>query len=88
MDGWMPTARFWELSMRLTTPPARRPGFVDMADKDYHLATGSRCINAGEELPVDILPDHALQQQYIRHQSYTTRPRDNLIDMGAFESDN
>jgi hypothetical protein len=69
-------------------PTGTAPGFVDMADKDYHLATGSRCINAGEELPVDILPDHALQQQYIRHQSYTTRPRDNLIDMGAFESDN
>lgn len=64
------------------------PGFVDIAGKDYHLAIGSRCVNAGDDLPADILLKHALEQQYIRHQSYTTRPQDSLIDMGAFESEN
>ena len=64
------------------------PGFMDMADKDYHLVDDSRCVDAGDDLPADILPGHALQKQYKRHQSYTTRSQDSLIDMGALESEN
>lgn len=61
------------------------PKFVDMADQDYHLVASSDCVNAGDDLPADVLPDHSLQNQYVPHPCYTVRSHDSLIDMGAFE---
>jgi len=61
------------------------PGFVAMTGQDFRLMETSTCVNAGDDLPVAVLPEHDLAFQYVRHQRITERPRDGMIDMGAFE---
>ena len=62
------------------------PGFIGMTGQDYRLMETSPCVDAGDDLPVDLLPDHDLAFQYVPHQRITDRLRDRLIDMGAFEN--
>jgi hypothetical protein len=62
------------------------PGFIDEGGQDYHLDAGSGCINAGASLHADVLPDHDLASQYVKHQGREARPRDAAIDIGAFEA--
>ncbi len=61
------------------------PSFVDESGQDYHLAAGSDCIDAGAALNADVLPDHDVTVQYVKHQGHRPRPRDAVIDIGAFE---
>lgn len=56
-----------------------------MTGQDFRLMETSTCVNAGDDLPVAVLPEHDLAFQYVRHQRITERPRDGMIDMGAFE---
>lgn len=62
------------------------PGFVDEGGQDYHLAAASDCIDAGASLHPDVLPDHDVASQYVKHQGQEPRPRDAPIDVGAFEA--
>jgi len=58
------------------------PAFVDSALQDYHLSSGSTCINAGTSLHGDAYP---LLFQYLKHRSWEARPSDGALDIGAFE---
>lgn len=61
------------------------PGFVNEAVQDYHLTAQSQAVDAGGLLAPDVLPGHDVVQQYVKHRSAEPRPRDGLIDIGAFE---
>jgi hypothetical protein len=62
------------------------PGFVDLANKNYNLAVGSPCIDAGGALNPAVLPANDLVKQYVAHQSYSTRTMNGTSwDIGAFE---
>lgn len=63
------------------------PGFIDPAANNYHLAQTSDCVDAGSALPADILPDHALLYQYLSDQGYTIREDSNILDIGAFTTE-
>ncbi len=58
------------------------PGWVNTATSggDFHLTSGSACINAGRN-SVSVLPT----KEYSHPCSYTTRPSDGTIDIGAYE---
>jgi hypothetical protein len=42
-------------------------------------------VDAGNDLPVDLLPAHGLSWQYVAHLQYPHRPDDDAMDIGAFE---
>lgn len=57
------------------------PGFVDEAGQDFRLAAGSPCANAG----VPLGEEHAVREQYVKHQRGEPRPDDGAPDLGAYE---
>jgi hypothetical protein len=59
-----------------------RPGFVDEAGQDYHLAPGSPCLGAATRLAAAVLPVHDLLRQYVSHQQSAARAA--ATDIGAF----
>ncbi len=61
------------------------PGFVNIDDLDFRLKAGSDCINAGTSLNSNVLPQHNVLYQYVKHQSGVKRPQDGNIDVGAYE---
>jgi len=61
------------------------PGFEDAAGQDFHLATGSPCLDAAGGLHASALPDHALLSQYVVHRGSEPRPVEGAPDQGAFE---
>jgi PKD repeat protein len=63
------------------------PGFVDEAMQDYHLTSGSPCVNASgnPNLNPAVLPDHDVLRQYVKHQVTEPRPNDGIYDIGAYE---
>ncbi len=62
------------------------PGFFDESSMNYRLASASDCVDAAASLHPDVLPDHALDMQYVPHQSGASRvPAGTGLDLGAFE---
>ncbi len=61
------------------------PGFVDEAAQDYHLASGSGALDSATTLHPDVLPEHPLDREYVRHLLDEPRPVDGALDIGAFE---
>jgi parallel beta helix pectate lyase-like protein len=61
------------------------PGFVNEAGQDYHLASGSACINAGTTLNPAVLPDNNVTREYVKHQSSVARAVNGALDIGAYE---
>ncbi len=61
------------------------PGFMNMADQNFHPAASSPCRDQADAIPSDILPAHDLGLEYVRHALFQDRPRDGKTDMGAFE---
>jgi len=51
-----------------------------LSSNDEH----AQCFN-NVVLPTDILPDHDLNLQYVRHQRFTNRFTDDHVDIGTFE---
>jgi hypothetical protein len=72
-------------SMTNTIPGSgNAPGFVNEAGKDFHLAAGSACINAGATTwPAQASTTAILQP--IQPLLYEPRPSDSHIDIGAYE---
>ncbi len=60
------------------------PGFVDFAADDFRLTADSPCRNAGTELHSEVLPEHDVLYQYVKHQGIQERPRSGAIDIGAY----
>jgi hypothetical protein len=69
-----------------TSVEGSSPGFVDAAAKDFRPAPGSACVNAGTVLDAEVLPEHDVVRQYVKHRSSAARPRDAALDIGAFEA--
>jgi hypothetical protein len=61
------------------------PGFMDEQARDFRLAEGSPCIDAGGDLAEAVLPDHRPTFQYVPHASRQPRPPSDRPDLGAFE---
>jgi len=61
------------------------PGFVDFNNEDFHLIATSQCRDAGTNLAPQVLPNHNVIYQYIKHHQYENRPNDGIFDIGAFE---
>jgi hypothetical protein len=61
------------------------PGFVDEAGQDYSLTSTSALRDSGVALHAAVLPDHAVVQEYVKHQSSAPRVIVGPIDIGAFE---
>jgi parallel beta-helix repeat protein len=61
------------------------PGFADEAGQDYHLTSGSQCVNAGGNVNPAVLPANDLTRQYVKHQAAEPRPNDFVLDIGAYE---
>lgn len=63
------------------------PGFVDYANADFHITSSSTCRDAGMAIPSALLPTYDVTKQYVKHQTFETRPSDGTLDIGAFEYD-
>ncbi len=61
------------------------PGFADEAAQEFSLLVDSDAVDAGAALHPDVLPDHEVLRQYVRHQASEARPADAAPDLGAFE---
>ncbi len=61
------------------------PGFVNLSQQNFRLASGSPCINAGGSLNPAVLPTHNVVYEYVKHQSGQARPVHGALDIGAFE---
>ncbi|HYP28974.1 MAG TPA: hypothetical protein VE262_19840 [Blastocatellia bacterium] len=61
------------------------PGFANEAAQDYRLVGGSACVDAGASLDPNVVPDHEVVRQYIKHRAGGPRPHDGFLDVGAFE---
>jgi len=61
------------------------PGFVDFQNQDFHLDSGSDCIDAGRSLPSNCLPLYDVNYQYVETADHESRPSDGSIDIGAYE---
>lgn len=61
------------------------PGFVDAATQDFRLLSTSAAINAGTTMHPDVLPQHNVIRQYVRHQLNEARPINGAFDLGGFE---
>lgn len=62
------------------------PGFADFAGQDYRLASNSICLDEAAALHPNVLPDHTVSNQYMKHQD--SKPRSiagAAADLGAFE---
>ena len=58
------------------------PGFMDSVLQDYHLSSGSPCVNGGMSLHGDAYP---VLYQYVKDRGSEARPSDSVLDIGAFE---
>ena len=63
------------------------PGFEDLNAQQFKPNSGSACIDQGGDLASQTLPGHNVKRQYIPHQKSAPRPKDQKIDIGAFERD-
>jgi hypothetical protein len=61
------------------------PGFVDVANQNFRLASGGQAINSGTSLNADVLPANDLTHQYVLHQTSESRPINGTLDIGAYE---
>jgi hypothetical protein len=61
------------------------PGFVSEAGQDYHLASGSQCIDAGTTLDPAVLPANDVVREYVKHQTSVARAVHGPLDIGAYE---
>ena len=62
-------------------------GFVNEAMQDYHLSSGSQCVNASGDPSLNpaVLPDNNVVLEYVKHQMTTPRTADGVYDIGAYE---
>ncbi|MBN1676729.1 MAG: polysaccharide-degrading enzyme [Kiritimatiellae bacterium] len=86
-EGWTkshsnPAANVLDMAGTLT---GTEPGFVDFDAQQFEPGATSSCVDAGGELAADVLPDHNVALQYVKHQSARARAAASRIDIGAFE---
>jgi len=67
-----------------TSVTGTSPGFVDATGQDFHLTSGSQCINAGTSQHSDC-SSYPVNQEYVKHQQHVARAVNGTIDIGAYE---
>ncbi len=79
-------------AQNLFSPAENKPGFVNMAANDVHLAGGSSAIGIGGSLALEVTNnalglDLTPTQQYVDHQQTTARSASGAgSDVGAFQA--
>lgn len=61
------------------------PMFLDFASQDFVPAMSSPLIDAGSIIPANLLPEHDVAQEYVKHTSNVNRQVVSNLDIGAFE---
>lgn len=61
------------------------PGFELFDDQEFGLVEGSEAINQGVAIPDDLLPEHDIAKEYVKHQDSVDRTIVDDPDIGAFE---
>lgn len=61
------------------------PGFSDFNNQNWQPTAVADLLDNGRPLLAELLPEHALTQQYIKHQSTQSRPVSGDKDIGAYE---
>lgn len=61
------------------------PGFSDINKQNWQPVATSELLNNGMSPLPELLPEYAVDQQYIKHQRTQNRPVSAAIDIGAFE---
>jgi len=63
------------------------PGFTNESLQDFHLASGSQCINTSGSAALSpaVLPANDITQQYVKHRALEARRGDGTLDLGAYE---
>jgi hypothetical protein len=61
------------------------PGFTDFGGEDFRLLSTSAAVNAGVPVHADAFGANSVIWQYAKHQLQEIRPRDNTLDIGAYE---
>ena len=78
-----PNAKIIELG---TTLDGDTPGFSDTSKFDFNLSGQSPCVNSGGLLETRLLVGGGnVTHQYLLHQGIGERPKDEKLDLGAFE---
>ncbi len=60
------------------------PMFIDFSKQEYEPQMSSPLINNGTAIPANLLPDHQIHFQYLKHQGYSMRSIIAQVDIGAF----
>ena len=60
------------------------PGFNDFANQIFFLNASSVCVNAGALLPSELVPEFAVNYQYVKHTDFKTLPDNGTLNIGAF----
>lgn len=63
------------------------PGFTSEAMQDYRLTAASQCVNTAGNASLNpaVLPSNDVVRQYLKHTATEARPRDAVLDIGAYE---
>lgn len=61
------------------------PQFADFDIQDFTLAEGSPLIDSGMDIPIELLPEHDVNREYLKHSQGADRNTIGSIDIGAFE---
>ncbi len=67
------------------TVTGTEPGFLDFSSEDFHLTSTSQCRDTGTNLSPQVLPNHNVIYQYVKHCYGEPRPNNGIFDIGAFE---
>jgi len=67
-----------------TSVTGSSPSFVNEGGQDYHITSGSQCVNAGTSQHADC-SSYPVNQEYVKHQQHTARAVNGTIDIGAYE---
>ena len=88
VDGWVTSHSTFSgtLTDHLDNITGTDPGFTDFASQDFTPVAGSSCVDSGGPLAAAVVPGYIPINQYLRHQSASTRPDDGSRDIGALES--
>ena len=62
------------------------PGFEDFDSGDFAPRDGGACQDGAGPLGVEVVPEHAAANHYVRHQMASIRRHDDAPDLGAVES--
>jgi hypothetical protein len=87
MSGWvechcLPTGTINDLGENTTGDD---PGFESFDDQEFRPIESSEVVNQASSIPADLLSEHDVILEYVKHQDFVERPEFESLDKGAFE---